>query len=366
MAKGYFDGEAMSIILNLLPDGEEKANAIKDYIKEADEAGEAYYQLVWRYDYAYQAYFHGDPVSTIPIAAEYAKIYEENPHVLDNVPDNGGAESYLMITQMGLDNIVALPQIPMEQWEETMDNFHALVKRFNIGHRVYWWQLARFWQYIDKEKTFQYFQKFWKTGRDGLSDCRACERSYVVHMSLLAGDRKAADEYAKPLKAGRTNFCKDAPKLFRYYYLEDALDRGDLKEASVYANQLNVKMEKRIHDLSFFGAVIRCFAYTNMDKAVEKFQIGMKMVLGLWDQIKVYDFYKGAYVCFHELARTKDTIMLDLPKEFPLYQEDGNYNCSRLEQWFYGQACTIADKFDTRNKSSYFKDNIRLACACGR
>ena len=364
MAARYFDGEAMSIIINLLQDGEEKAAALKDYIKEADEAGEAYYQLVWRYDYAYQAYFHGDPVSAMPIAAEFAEIYEKNPHALDSVPDNGGAESYLMITQMGLDNIVALPQIPMEQWEEMMDNFHALVKRFNIGHRVYWWQLARFWQYIDKEKAFQYFQRFWKTGRDGLSDCRACERSYAVHMSLLAGDRKAADEYAKPLKAWRTNFCNDAPKLFRYYYLEDALDRGDLKEATVYANQLNVKMEKRIHDLSFFGAVIRCFAYTNMDKALEKFQIGMGMVLGLWDQIKVYDFYKGAYVCFHELARTKDTVALDLPKEFPLYQEDGSYSCSRLEQWFYGQACTIGSKFDIRNKSSYFKDNMGLACAC--
>ena len=120
-------------------------------------------------------------------------------------------------------------------------------------------------------------------------------------------------------------------------------------------------MEKGIHDLSFFGAVIRCFAYTNMDKAVEKFQIGMKMVLGLWDQIKVYNFYKGAYVCFHELARTKDTVVLDMPEKFPLYQEDGNYNCNMLEQWFYGQACTIGDKFDERNKSSYFKDNMRLA-----
>lgn len=185
MAARYFDGEAMSIIINLLQDGEEKAAALKDYIKEADEAGEAYYQLVWRYDYAYQAYFHGDPVSAMPIAAEFAEIYEKNPHALDSVPDNGGAESYLMITQMGLDNIVALPQIPMEQWEEMMDNFHALVKRFNIGHRVYWWQLARFWQYIDKEKAFQYFQRFWKTGRDGLSDCRACERSYAVHLSLI-------------------------------------------------------------------------------------------------------------------------------------------------------------------------------------
>ncbi|MDE7416496.1 MAG: hypothetical protein K2N44_09375 [Lachnospiraceae bacterium] len=361
MSARTFDGEAMSILLNMLPKGAEKISAVKEYIKEADEAKETYYQLTWRYEHAYLEYFYGDPVKTMPIASEFTQIYEANPHALDSVPDNGGAESYVMITQMGLDNVVALPQVSMEEWENMMEQFHVLVKRFNLGHKVYWWQLARFWQYIDKEKAYQYFQRFWKTGRDGLSDCRACERCYAVHMSLLAGDRKAADEYAKPLKAGRTNFCNDAPKLYRYYYLEDALDRGDLKEAVTYAGQLSVKLEHRPHDLSFIGAVVRCFAYTDMDKAVKKFEYGMDLALGLWDQIKVYDYFKGAYVCFHELAKDKDTVILDLPAEFPLYRKDGVYHCNELRQWFYEQAEKIGDKFDKRNGSHYFKENLAKA-----
>lgn len=361
MAATTFDGEAMAMILGMLPKGAEKITALKEYIKEADEAGEAYYRLIWRYDYAYQEYFYGDPVKAMPIASEFTEIYEANPHALDDVRDNGGAESYLMITQMGLDNVVALPQIPMEEWEKMMDQFHGLVKRFHLGHKVYWWQMARFWQYIDKEKAYQYFQKFWKTGRDGLSDCRACERCYAVHMSLLAGDRKAADEFAKPLKAGRTNFCNDAPKLYRYYYLEDALDRGELKEAVPYANQLSVKLEPRIHDLSFLAAVVRCFAYTDLDKAIKKLESGMKLALGLWDQIKVYDYYKGAYVCFHELAKVKDTVALDLPEEFPRYEKDGVYSCQELERWFYEQAGVIGDRFDNRNGSRYFQENLARA-----
>ena len=180
-------------------------------------------------------------------------------------------------------------------------------------------------------------------------------------MSLLAGDRKAADEYAKPLKAGRTNFCNDAPKLYRYYYLEDALDRKDLKEATLYANQLSVKLEHRIHDLSFLGAVVRCFAYTDLDKSVKKFESGIKLVLGLWDQIKVYDFYKGAYVCFHKLAEVQDTVALRLPEEFPLYAKDGVYNCKELGQWFYEQAGIIGSQFDKRNGSHYFKRNLAKA-----
>lgn len=356
-----FDGEAISILLGMIPNGTEKITALKGYLKEADEAGEAYYRLSWRYEYAYQEYFYGDPVKAMPIASEFTEIYEANPHALDHVPENGGAESYLMITQMGLDNVVALPQIPMEEWETMMDRFHALVKRFNLGHRVYWWQLARFWKYIDQEKAYGYFQKFWKTGRDGLSDCRACERCYAVWMSLMIGDRAAADEYAKPLKAGRVNFCNDAPKLYRYYYLEDALDRGNLKEAARYANQLSVKIEHRVHDLSFFGAVIRCFAYTDPDKAVQKFVSGMRLSLGLWDQMKVYDYYKGAFVCFHELAKSKDDIALKLPEEFPLYVQEGVYCCKELEGWFYGQAVKIGKRFDERNGSRYFEENLARA-----
>ena len=133
MAKNTFDGKAMSIILDMLPDGAEKITALKEYIKEADEAGGAYYQLIWRYDYAYQAYFYGDPVSAMPVASEFTEIYEADPHALDSVPENGGAEAYLMITQMGLDNVVALPQVPMKEWEDMMDRFHALVKRLQPG-----------------------------------------------------------------------------------------------------------------------------------------------------------------------------------------------------------------------------------------
>ena len=84
--------------------------------------------------------------------------------------------------------------------------------------------MARFWQYIDREQAYQYFQKFWKTGRDGLSDCRACERSYAVRMELLMGNRAAADAYAKPMDQGRIWFCKDTPQLYWLAYLEYALD----------------------------------------------------------------------------------------------------------------------------------------------
>lgn len=73
-----------------------------------------------------------------------------------------------MVMQMGIDPIVFLPQISMEQWETMMEEFYRWVKRYGIGLRTYWWQMTRFWRYVDREKAYEYFQRFWKTGRDGV------------------------------------------------------------------------------------------------------------------------------------------------------------------------------------------------------
>ena len=50
MSGRYFDGEAMSMIVNLLDNGPDKMEALEGYIKEADESENYYYSLLWRYE----------------------------------------------------------------------------------------------------------------------------------------------------------------------------------------------------------------------------------------------------------------------------------------------------------------------------
>lgn len=57
------------------------------------------------------------------------------------------------------------------------------------------------------------------------------------------GNRAAADEYAKPMEQGRMRFCPDTPHLYWLAYLEDALDRGDLREAEKLANWFREQAE---------------------------------------------------------------------------------------------------------------------------
>lgn len=353
-----FNGIDLENTIKGLPPGDKQMTAFLNAIARADEAEDARWRLLFRYDYAFEATFHDDPPKAIPVAAEFGSIFEEFP---DALPKESAAELYLMITQMAIDPMVFLPQIPMTQWEDLMQQFYGLVKKYHIGLRTYWWQMCRFWQYLDKEKAFEYFERFWKTGRDGLSDCRACERSYAVQMSLLVGDKTAADNYAKPLEQGRIWFCNDTPQLYWLAYLEYAMNQGDLQTAQRRANSLFFKGNRDKSDLNYLGAVLRCWAFTDLDRAIELIQNRLIWTIGLWDQKKVYDFYKGAWVCFCELAKKTESYFLQLPEAFPLYQKDGLYYIPDLASWFYTQASNIGRRFDLRNHSDYFAKDLALA-----
>lgn len=361
MMRKEFDGDRLDRNIKELPKGGPMMAGLLDAIRQADEAKDAYWQLYFRYKYACEATFRDDPPKAIPVAAEFAGIFEENPNAL---PENVGAEAYVMITQLGIDPIVNLPQISKKQWEEMMDRYYDLVKRFHMGYRTYWWQLTQFWQYVDKEKAFEYFQKFWETERDDLSDCRQCEQSYAVRMSLMMGDEKAAEEYGKSLKEGNIFFCSDNPQRYWQYMIDYAMNKGDLKTAAPLANKLARKGSRDRSDLSYMGAALRCFAYTNMDQGISLLKKGMEWTIGMWDQRKCYDFYKGAYVYCKELSKENHTVELALSKEAGCYQKNGIYNCSDLAEWFYRQAEEIGKRFDKRNQSDYFAKDLALACAC--
>ena len=352
-----FNGRALQNLIERLPGGAPRMAALLDAIRQADEAQEHFWRLFFRYDYACEATFRDDPPKCMPVAAEFQAIYEEHPDALGH----NGAEMYLMIMQMGIDPIAHLPQIPMSQWEKLMEQYLGLTKRFNLAHRTYWWQMCQFMIYVDQKRAYECFQKFWKTGRDAISDCRACERSNAVRLSLLAGDREAAEEYAKPLKAGKISFCGDTPQKMWLAYLEDDYRRGDYKAAAPTAEALYRKGNNDRSNLDYVGAVLHCWAHTDNDRAVALAESRLNWRIGMWDQWLTYLYDKGAWLTFRELAKRMETVKLELPQEFALWREDGEYRSQELADWFYAQASETAQRFDRRNGSDWFCRDLKLS-----
>ncbi|MBS5145664.1 MAG: hypothetical protein KHY89_09210 [Butyricicoccus pullicaecorum] len=354
-----FNGTAIYSFLETLPDGAQKLSALSDAIQQADSANDPYWRLLFRTDYACQAIFHDDAPKAIPAAAEFNAILKQYPEAL---PEELLTFSHLLIMQTAIEPINDLPQIPLSEWEQLLDEFQILTERYQLGERTYWAQMARFWQYIDKEKAFAYLKKSWNTPRDDMSDCEACEYSYAIYLSLLFGDRDAADMYAKPIKEHTVEYCKDTPKLMWLAYLEDALRRGDLTEAKPLADKLFDRIHADKSELNYLAAVLHCWAYTNLDKALEQLPLYVDWALSMWNQKIKYDFCKASWVCFHELSKKQDCISLPLSAAFPLYQEDNMYHTDALAHWFYAEAEKIAARFDARNGTDYFQHDLTQVC----
>jgi len=351
-----FNGKDLEIKLDRM-EGAKKMAALLDAIRQADEAQDHFYRMYFRYMYACEATFHDDPPKAMPVAVEFSSIYEEHPDVLG--PD--GNEMYIMIMQMAIDPIPDLPQIPFEQWQGMIDQYYKLVKRFNKGHRTYWAQMCNFYVYVDTKKAYEYFEKFWKTGRDALSDCRACDRCHAVKMHLLVNDEEGANEVAKPIKQKRMRFCHDTPHIMQRAYIEYYMDRGNLKAAKPYACDLKLHGHRDKHDLSYMGAVIRCMAYFDSESALQLFKEGMEWVQGIWNQRLAYDFYKGAWVLMRELSKTQETIAIQMPDKFALKNDIDTYNTVELADYYYQLLKDIADRFDLRNHSNNYHKNLELA-----
>lgn len=339
--------------------GSKKMPVILEAIRQADEAEEHFYRLFFRYLYACEATFHDDPPKAMPVAIEFSTIFEQYPDVLG--PDGG--EMYVMIMQMAIDPIVSLPQIPFEQWQGMIEQYYKLVKRYNLGHRTYWWQMCQFYVYLDKKKAYELFERFWKTGRDSMSDCRTCDRCHAIRMHLLIDDEEGANEMAKPIKQRRMWFCHDTPHLMYRDYIEYYMNKGNAKAAKPYAYELKGIGHRDKHDLSYMGAVIRCMTYFEPQIALQFLEQGMEWVIGIWDCKLAYDFYKSAWVLMHHLSKTQETISIKMPPNFALKNDSDIYNIVDLEKHYYDNVKSIADSFDARNGTDSYNENFKLAMA---
>ena len=116
MGKTKFCGEALEAAIKRLPRGKPQMDAYLNAIRQADEAGDPYWRLMFRCDYCYEATFRDNPPKAIPVAAEFCALFDECAEAFRERSPDGAAEMHLMIMQMGIDPIAFLPQIPMAQW----------------------------------------------------------------------------------------------------------------------------------------------------------------------------------------------------------------------------------------------------------
>lgn len=143
-------------------------------------------------------------------------------------------------------------------------------------------------------------------------------------------------------------------------YLQQALDLGQRSKAESLAESLSAaSAPEDPGDWGYLGAVLRCWAFIAPDRGAGLLQRCLSYGIRLWDQEKWFAFAVGAWTFCKKRAEETDRLHLALPRDFPLWREDGAYRPEKLGRRFYRQAEDTAVRFD----ACYARTQERAVCS---
>ena len=251
------------------------------------------------------------------------------------------------------------PSITRTQIEAAFADFQARLERFGYGSRtLYYFR----WIYEsargDRAAAEGWRSEWSRTKRDGISDCSACEASFVV--DYLRDDPTAALEAAKPILNGRLR-CAEVPHTTLAAILEPMLKMGQFEEA-VSAHRRGYKMIRDNQEfLIAAGQHMAFLAYThNLPKALELFECHLPWALATADMNRRYSFYGDALALLRRLRDAGQSyVQLKVPKNFAVQPSSDGLKVAALEAHLLSEVTTIAAAFDARNGTDQFTRGIK-------
>lgn len=336
--------------IDSVKEGPERTAAYNDAIKKIDELGNPYDMLRLRSSMVVMTPFYDDAVKILPRCAEFFEIAEEYPEAAD-------ADDIFAVARGAVNLTIALPQIEKSTCEKMLKRMEeaAYVVRSGALRRFHE-AAAEFYAYIDWDKAQEHFDIF-ENEKMGLnSACTACEQSFKVWYAIQKGDIQKADKLAAKIFNG-VYVCHDVPWQTYAFFLEHYVNAGEIDNNKKIVEKLLKGGCRDVSDIANLGVVLMCLAHLNPNRGINILQHYLHWSTNLWNKQGLYYFYKGAW-CVCEAAKDLKTSIF-VPQGHPLEKS----KISKTEDcanWFYNQAKKIAESFDNRNGTDFYKRNLEM------
>lgn len=259
-----------------------------------------------------------------------------------------------------LNSLWNFPSITRTQIEAAFSDFAARLERGGYSSRT----LHYFrWKYEFERGdpvAAERFRNLWHSAkRDELSDCSACEASFMV--DYQCDQPIAALEAAKPILSGRLR-CAEVPHVTLAAVLEPMLKMGQFEEA-VSAHLRGYKMIRDNQEfLISTGHHIAFLAYThNLPKALELLERHLPWALETADMDRRYSFYVDVLVLMRRLRDAgQQFIQLKVPKDFAVQPSPDGLEVAALGAFLLAEATAIAAAFDARNGTDKYTRGLGI------
>ncbi|WP_295810016.1 hypothetical protein [uncultured Apibacter sp.] len=242
--------------------------------------------------------------------------------------------------------------ISLEQIQDILADLKMRLERNGYGLGAYYVPKIDLQESIgDISGALQTLKERDEYGRDGMSDCEACELNKKITIKLIAGDYDSAILDTKEMLFKGIS-CHEVP-FDTYCNLAYYLNNVNESKAKEYfekgLNEFDNDFESSF--ISGFSKLINYASYHNTQHALDLYQKYAHWQLNSEDKTN-FD------VClnFLNLFKQKGTIELEkLNPSLPFYRADAKYNSDDLYNYYLSIAQNLAHKFDARNKTDNFK-----------
>ena len=260
-----------------------------------------------------------------------------------------------------LEKLARFPQISRQQIENSFADMKQRYLQLGISLRaVYQHQFMVSMYMGDFDLAPQYYQQWQDAPEDSSKDCAGCELDRVVWYLLAMDKTESALHKAQPIITGKL-YCAELPHLTLSRFLVPLVKLKQLDLAQEYHLQSchkvtgNNKFLEQLAEQILFLALVE-----NNVKAITLIEQNIIIALTTHDVSDRFDFYRAViFLIDNLLAENTEKISLLMPRDFPLYTQEGEYNLQDLLNWFESEAKTIAQQFDLRNGNQYYSERLQ-------
>lgn len=249
--------------------------------------------------------------------------------------------------------------ISRDQVESIMTDLKTRMERNGYTPRGYY-SVMIYWNLFigDIPEANKFLELRDNTPRDRMSHCPACELDTKVEIELIEGQfdkaiTTANDLITKKLTCGvmpLATFCNLT------YYLSKA---GDSRASEFFSKAEEEIAEAQENDSSLIANISDLIFYLNKydrNRAWEYFQKYADWEIGAEDSIS-FDFSKNILPLLKEGGEKQ----LSMSEKLPYFEADGNYNTSKLYDFYFQKAKDLAQQFDARNGTDSFSKLLEEA-----
>jgi len=188
------------------------------------------------------------------------------------------------------------------------------------------------------------------------------ERRDEIETAIFLGEEEEALRLAQPLLTG--NLPRDGAEAeagCSALLLLPLLKRRRFAEAERLARRCSRFFHPEQCYYWSYGDLLKWLTLTNkLGRAVRVYEGCQRAIHSFTDPLTRLHFALDAIVLFDRLRQEKrQSLPLRLPDEVPVPSSDGHYRIEALHDYLLREAGELAERFDRRNGTNYFRDQIQ-------